>query len=227
MRNRRSLAALSCVVFAVLLTSFCGAVAAPARRRQPGEEADEEHAHREMKAGGRTATSSIGNDRVSPPVADRSGRDVPMDIDQNAPVIAHEQLLIAADVQTVWDVLSDLERWPRWNKAVSSMAVDGPVAPGTSFRWKAGPGMIKSRIAEVDAPSRIVWTGVTVGIKAVDAFSFEAADGGTLVRQSESWDGLLARLFRSRMERTLRSGLRDGLRSLKAEAERRAASVAA
>jgi len=150
-----------------------------------------------------------------------------MDIDQTAPVIAHDQIHIAADVQTVWDVLSDLEHWPRWNKAVSSMAVDGPVAPGTSFRWKAGPGTIKSRIAEVDAPGRIVWTGVTFGIKAVDAFSFEASDGGTLVRQGESWDGLLARLFRSRMERTLRASLRDGLRSLKAEAERRAAAAAA
>ena len=150
-----------------------------------------------------------------------------MDIDQNAPVIAHEQILIAADAQTVWDVLSDIEHWPSWNEAVRSVAVHGPVAPGTSFRWKAGPGTIKSRIAEVDAPRRIVWTGVTLGIRAVDAFSFEAAEGGTLVHQTESWDGLLARLFRSRMERTLRSGLRDGLRSLKAEAERQAGAAAA
>jgi uncharacterized protein YndB with AHSA1/START domain len=150
-----------------------------------------------------------------------------MDINQTAPVIVHEQILIAADVQTVWDVLSDLEHWPRWNKAVTAMSLHGPVAPGTSFDWKAGPGTIKSSIAEVDAPHRIVWTGVTFGIRAVDAFSFEASDGGTLVREAESWEGTLARLFRSRMERTLRSGLRDGLRSLKAEAERRAAAAVA
>ncbi len=150
-----------------------------------------------------------------------------MDINQNAPVIAHEQIHIAADVQTVWDVLGDIEQWPTWNEAVSSVTLNGPVAPGASFHWKAGPGTIKSSIAEVDAPGRIVWTGVTLGIRAVDAYSFEASDGGTLVRQSESWDGLPARLFRSRMERTLRSGLRDGLRSLKAEAERRAAVAAA
>jgi uncharacterized protein YndB with AHSA1/START domain len=150
-----------------------------------------------------------------------------MDINQHAPVIAHEQIRIVADVKTVWDVLSDIEQWPRWNKAVKEMSVHGPVAPGTAFDWKAGPGTIKSSIAEVDAPHRIVWTGVTFGIRAVDAFSFEAADGGTLVRESESWEGLLARLFRSRMERTLSSSLRDGLRSLKAEAERRAAAAAA
>jgi hypothetical protein len=68
---------------------------------------------------------------------------------------------------------------------------------------------------------------VTFGIRAVDAFNFEAADGGTLVREAESWEGLLARLFRSRMDRTLRSGIRDGLRALKAEAERRASAAAA
>jgi uncharacterized protein YndB with AHSA1/START domain len=150
-----------------------------------------------------------------------------MDINQNAPVIAHEQLHIAADVQTVWDVLSDIEHWPRWNKAVRSVSVHGPVASSTAFDWKAGPGTIKSRIAEVDAPHRIVWTGVTFGIRAVDAFSFEASDGGTLVRQGESWEGTFVRLFRTRMERTLRASLRDGLRSLKAEAERRAGAAVA
>ena len=150
-----------------------------------------------------------------------------MDINLSAPVIAHEEIHIAADAQTVWDVLSDVEHWPSWNKAVRSMSVHGRVAPGTAFDWKAGPGTIKSRIAEVDPPGRIVWTGVTFGIRAVDAFTLEAADGGTLVRQSESWEGLPARLFRSRMERTLRSSLRDGLLSLKAEAERRAGAAAA
>ena len=150
-----------------------------------------------------------------------------MDINQHAPVIAHEELHIAADVQTVWDVLSDLEHWPNWNTAVREMAVHGPVAPGTSFDWKAGPGTIKSSIAEVEAPHRIVWTGVTLGIRAVDAFTFEASDGGTLVREAESWEGLPARLFRARMDRTLRSSLRDGLRALKAEAERRAGAAKA
>ena len=87
----------------------------------------------------------------------------------------------------------------------------GPVTPGTTFAWKAGPATIKSRFAEVDAPGRIVWTGMTFGIRAVDAFSLEASDGGTLVRQGESWEGLAARLFSWRMERSLRSSLRDGL----------------
>ncbi len=150
-----------------------------------------------------------------------------MDINTQAPVIAREEIRIDADVQTVWNVLGDLEHWPAWNTAVRSLTLHGSVAPGTLFEWKAGPGTIKSRIAEVDPPRRIAWTGVTLGIKAVDAYSFEESEGGTLVRQAESWEGLPVRLFRSRMERSLRTGLRDGLRSLKAEAERRAGAAAA
>jgi uncharacterized protein YndB with AHSA1/START domain len=152
---------------------------------------------------------------------------IEMDINQHAPVIVREELHIAADVRTVWAVLTGFEQWPSWNKAVKEMSLHGPVAPGTSFDWKAGPGTIKSSIAEVAEPHRIVWTGVTFGIRAVDAFTFEAFDGGTLVREAESWEGLPARLFRSRMDRTLRSSIRDGLRALKAEAERRASAAAA
>ena len=58
-------------------------------------------------------------------------------------------------------------------------------------------------------------------------FHLEARDGGTLVTNEESWDGLLARLFRSRMRRTLPSGIDHGMEALRVEAERRASQSAA
>ena len=119
-------------------------------------------------------------------------------------------------------MLSDIERWPVWNKAVSSVSVHGPIRAGTTFDWKAGPGVIKSRLADVDQPRRIAWTGTTMGIRAVDVFRLEAAEGGTLVREDESWEGLVVRLFRGPLQRTLAGGIRTGLQALKAEAERRA-----
>jgi len=150
-----------------------------------------------------------------------------MDMDRTAPVMAETQLQIAADRQTVWDTLTDFETWPVWKRDVRSLSLRGPVAPGSTFEWKAGPGTITSRFEEVDAPSRIAWTGSTFGIRAVDVFRLEAGDGGTLVTEEESWDGLLARLFRSRMRRTLQSAIDDGMQALKAEAERRARQSAA
>ena len=150
-----------------------------------------------------------------------------MDIDRTAPVVAQTQIQIAADQRTVWDTLTDFASWPAWKQEVRSMSLHGPVAAGSTFRWKAGPGTIRSRLQEVDAPHKIAWTGVTLGIRAVDLLRLEARDGGTLVTEEESWDGLPARLFRSRMRRTLQSGIEHGLKSLKVEAERRAKAVTA
>ena len=52
-------------------------------------------------------------------------------------------------------------------------------------------------------------------------------DGGTLVTEEDSWDGLLARLFRSRMRRTMQSGIDHGVQALRIEAERRTRQSAA
>jgi hypothetical protein len=58
-----------------------------------------------------------------------------------------------------------------------------------------------------------------MGIRAIDVFHLDAHDGATLVRQEESWSGLVARVFRKRLQWTLDRSLENGLRSLKAAAE--------
>jgi carbon monoxide dehydrogenase subunit G len=148
-----------------------------------------------------------------------------MDVDRGAPVIASGQIEIAADPETVWGVISDLQRWPSWNPAVKSVELDGEVAEGSVFRWKAGPGTITSTLREVDRPRAIGWTGKTLGIAAVDVYRLEPKGAGTLVRTEESWDGLLARLLRGRMRKTLQGSIDSGLAHLKAEAERRGDSA--
>lgn len=102
------------------------------------------------------------------------------------------ELQIDADLQTVFAVISAIDQWPSWNPDVKSVSVEGPVQPGTVFRWKAGPSSLTSTLQVVDPPSEIAWTGTTMGIKAVHVFRFQAADGGTLARSEESWEGLLA-----------------------------------
>jgi uncharacterized protein YndB with AHSA1/START domain len=147
-----------------------------------------------------------------------------MDIKTDAPVVARAEAQVAADPQTVWSVLTDLEGWPRWNEKVRSLALSGPLAVGSTFRWKSGPGTIKSMLGEVDALHKIAWSGQTMGIKAIDVFRLEARDGGTYVTEEESWDGFTVRLLRGRMQRTLQDSLDEGLRSLRYEAEQKASS---
>jgi hypothetical protein len=146
--------------------------------------------------------------------------DSPAAISPEAPVIGRSELVISAPPERVWDVLTDFDHWPTWNGDVKTMHFDGFVASGAKFRWKAGPGTITSVIAHVEPPRLIAWTGKTLGIKAIHFWMLEPQNGRTLVRTEESYDGLVARVFRGSLKKTLDSALERGLRYLKAEVER-------
>jgi uncharacterized protein YndB with AHSA1/START domain len=145
-----------------------------------------------------------------------------MDIDRNAPATASGEIQIAASPETVWDVLSDLPSWPQWNADVQSMSLQGPLEPGTGFRWKSGSTSLRSELQVVDPPSEMAWTGTTMGIHAVHVFRFQPKDGGTLARSEESFSGLIPRVLKSYSRKTLQRGIASILVALKAEAERRA-----
>jgi uncharacterized protein YndB with AHSA1/START domain len=143
-------------------------------------------------------------------------------VDERAPVAGASEIVIAAPPETVWDVLAAIEGWPAWNPDVKWASVEGEIAEGTRFRWKTGPGTVASTLQRVERPRLISWTGRTFGIDAVHVWRLEPRDGTTLVRTEESFDGVVARLLRRPLRKTLTGALESGLRHLKAEAERRA-----
>jgi hypothetical protein len=138
--------------------------------------------------------------------------------------VGASEIEISAKPEAVWEVLTAFERWPSWNRDVRSMTVHGPVAAGSMFRWKAGPGTIESTIQRVERPRLIAWTGKTLGIKAVHFWYLEPREGKTYVRTEESYEGLVTRLFRRPIRETLDRALADGLRYLKEEVERQTAT---
>jgi uncharacterized protein YndB with AHSA1/START domain len=120
-------------------------------------------------------------------------RTFPTKVDERAPVFAASEIEIAAPPEAVWEVLTKFENWPTWNRDVKSMSVEGPVAEGTIFRWRAGPGTITSTIGLVEPPHLIAWTGKTFGVNAIHYWWLEPRDGKTFVRTEESYEGLVAR----------------------------------
>ena len=156
-------------------------------------------------------------------VANRASADTPLTgINEQAPVVGSSEIEIAASPEIVWEVLTVIDRWPSWNPDVKSISMEGDVVPGSEFRWKAGPGTITSTIRRVEPPRLIAWTGKTFGIRAIHFYWLEPRNGKTFVRTEESYEGLVARLFRGQLQRTLDRALGDGLRYLKTEAEQRA-----
>ena len=150
-----------------------------------------------------------------------------MDIDRDAPATAEGELQIDAPPEIVWGILADLSAWPLWNADVKTITVDGPIEPGTTFRWKSGSASLVSTLQAVDEPRELGWTGVTMGIHAVHVFRFEPRDGGTLARSAESFRGFIPSVLKGYSRKVLQRGIDNILRSLKSEAERRASAASA
>jgi uncharacterized protein YndB with AHSA1/START domain len=146
-----------------------------------------------------------------------------VEANQRAPVYATGEVEIAADLESVWDVLAAIDRWPEWNPDVRSASMSGPLAKGSQFRWRAGPGMITSTLQRVERPHVLGWSGKTLGIHAIHAWHLEGHSGKTIVSTYESWEGLPARLFRGSCQKTVERAIGRALSNLKAEAEQRAA----
>jgi hypothetical protein len=147
-----------------------------------------------------------------------------MEINDGAPVRAERTAQVGADAELVWDVLADVERWPAWNADVASVSFDGPLEPGSTFRWRSGGATITSTLQVVDRPRELSWTGKTLGVRAIHTWRLEQRGDATHVRTAESFEGLLARLLRRRLQRVLDTSLESGLDMLAREAERRRAA---
>src|SRR4051794_36725408 len=93
-----------------------------------------------------------------------------VEVDTSAPVLVSTAIDVHAPAEVVWRVLADLEQWPAWNRAVASVSIEGHIAPGSDFSWKAGPGTIRSTLLEVERPRFIAWSGNTLGLRAIHVF---------------------------------------------------------
>src|ERR1700738_2996292 len=132
-----------------------------------------------------------------------------MDADSQAPVFEKAEKVIEAPPEVVWDTLTDFRSWPRWMPGVRSVEIGETAEVGTRFKWKAGPGAIKSQVIEWEPPSAVAWKGRTLSIDAVHAWRIEGDGQGSRVVTEESWSGLLARLLRGPMRKTVRKALDD------------------
>lgn len=72
-------------------------------------------------------------------------------------------LTAEASPEALWQVLSDVERWDAWNDGIETIAVDGPVAVGTTFRMKPpGEDELSSTLVELE-PNRLLTDVTEVG----------------------------------------------------------------
>ena len=116
------------------------------------------------------------------------------------PIVVHNEIVIPAPAERVWDLLTDVERWPSWYRACRWVRVESRDSAGraASFRWKAHPVRLHSTVVAADRPHSFAIVADANGLHAERAFTIRAtADGlSSVVVSHETQVGLLPRLAR-------------------------------
>lgn len=142
-----------------------------------------------------------------------------MKIDSNASLIAKKETIINVPVDKVWLVQSDIENWTTWQKEISFAKLQGKLAKGTMFTWKAMGMNITSELQEVVENKVIGWTGKSFGMKAVHIWRFESLQDKTKVTTEESLSGWFPTLIKVFNPNFLDQALSKALLTLKNYAE--------
>jgi len=146
--------------------------------------------------------------------------DIP--INNSAPVKSANQIEIQAPIDTVWQILTDIKNWPKWQKAVTKTIVNEKIEEGANFKWKADGLLFKSKIHTSKRNVAFGWTGTTMGASAVHNWTFIKKDNDTtIVIVEESLQGVFPRLFKRYFQKNLDKGVITNLSELKSAAEMR------
>ncbi|MDI1256270.1 MAG: SRPBCC family protein [Flavobacterium sp.] len=141
-------------------------------------------------------------------------------INNAAPVQCTKKIFIAAQPEIVWNILTDIHNWSKWQTDISNVSIENSMAPGTNFKWKTGGAKINSTLHTVLPYKAFGWTGKTIGLLAIHNWKLEQDNDGTLLSVEESMQGLLAIVFKKSFNSNLEKGMLHWLGLLKKECEK-------
>ncbi|SMO32289.1 Polyketide cyclase / dehydrase and lipid transport [Saccharicrinis carchari] len=142
-------------------------------------------------------------------------------INSSAPVKAKKSIVIHADIERVWNILTHINKWSAWNADISISKMNGQIQVGQTFDWKTGGTTLHSNIHTCNPNTQFGWTGKVFGVYAIHNWILSETANGTKVTVEESMEGILAKLFRKSFQQTLENGMANWLESLKKECEKK------
>lgn len=142
-----------------------------------------------------------------------------MKIDSDAPLIAKKTEFIKAPINHVWQIQSDINNWPKWQKDVSYAKLQGKLEKGTVFTWKAMGMNIYSELQEVIENKTIGWSGKSFGMNAIHIWTFNKEGNNTRVTTKESLSGWFPTLIKIFKPSFLDKSLEKALNTLKTYSE--------
>lgn len=141
----------------------------------------------------------------------------------------HTEIEIDATPEVVWQVLTDLDRYPEWNPFITSSVGKPEVGEKLVNRMEPPGGMaitLKPQVTAIEDGKTFEWLG-KVGFSGLfdgrHRFDIEALATGTKLTQSEELDGMLVRVLRKSVD----TGTKSGFEAMNVALKARAESVAA
>jgi len=138
-------------------------------------------------------------------------------INENASIRDRQSIIINANIDRVWDILTNVNAWTQWNKEIK-VAKCEQVAMEADFEWQVLQSHFKSTFHVVDMPNTLSWTGQSKFVKSIFVWNLEASDAQTIVTVEESIEGFIVPIFNNHSK--LHNILIDWLHALKTEAEK-------
>ncbi len=112
-------------------------------------------------------------------------------INENASIRDSHSIIINSSIDTVWNVLTDIEKWPEWNPEIKRVALQGELEEGSHFEWKQGRTQGHSQIQQVKKPTSFAWTSKANWVKRIFVWSLESDENQTIATVSASLQGTL------------------------------------
>ena len=140
-------------------------------------------------------------------------------INQKAPVVSQNSILIHAPIEKVWEILTSINNWQNWNSEITSAKLNGNLKPKNSFVWKSGGIKITSEIHTVEKYHSFGWTGKSLGTFAIHNWKLTEKDQKTQVVVEESMQGFLVKVFKTSFQKNLDKNVEKWLISLKNKCE--------
>jgi uncharacterized protein YndB with AHSA1/START domain len=123
--------------------------------------------------------------------------------------VVRNEIVIRASAERVWDLLTDVERWPSWYRACRWVRVESrsSAAQPLSFRWKAHPVLLGSTVLASDRPRSFTFDADGLGVHAERTFTLTPTPDGlsTTVVSDETQVGPLPRFGRMFVRPRLRA----------------------
>ncbi len=141
-------------------------------------------------------------------------------INTKAPVQSTASILINASSDKVWELLTDIDRWPMWYTDIRRAKIKGPLEPGTSFDWRTGGMHIRSTLHTVEPHLHFGWSGKSFGLLAIHNWTLRSIDGKTQVSVAESMEGALASLLKKTLNKSLEKQMHTWLARLREACEK-------